>query len=135
MRARLAAALVVALCACATGACHGITTPSSNTTQTFPGTLNPGGSASYPFSVSKTGEFTVKLTAWAPNSSLLVGLAWTAGNNDGSCTTSVLQQNNLTAFNTEALGGQIVSGKYCIFIYDVGTLTAAQTYTISVSHP
>jgi hypothetical protein len=135
MRARFAAAFVVAFCGFAAGACKGITTPSNNTTQSFPGTLNPGSSASHPFSVSKTGEFSVTLTAWGPNTNLLVGLAWTVGNNDGSCTTSVLQQNNFSTPNTQALGGQIVSGKYCVFIFDVGTLTAPQTYTISVSHP
>ena len=79
------------------------------------------------FSVSKTGEMTAKLTAWGPNSNLLVGLAWTAANSDGSCTANAIQQNNFVSLNSQALGGQILSGKYCIFIFDVGTLTAAQT--------
>jgi hypothetical protein len=134
MRARIAAAFVLAAALAAAG-CHGITTPSSNTTDTFSNTLNPQSQNGHPFSVSKTGEFTVKLTAWGPNSNLLVGLAWTQGNNDGTCTTAILQQNNFVSLNAQALGGAIVSGKYCIFIYDVGTLTAPQTYTITVSHP
>ena len=135
MRARFAAAAALAVAASLVAGCHGITTPSSNITDTFTGTLAPQDARSHAFSVSKTGEMTAKLTAWGPNSNLVVGLAWTAGNSDGSCTASAIQQNNFVSLNSQALGGQILSGKYCIFIFDVGTLTAAQTYTITVSHP
>jgi hypothetical protein len=135
MRARITAAFALAVIALSAAGCNGITTPSNNVSDPFSGTLEPGTQKSHAFSVSKTGEFTVKLTSWGPNTNLLVGLAWTVGNNDGTCTTSILQQNNFVALNAQALGGQIVSGRYCIFIFDVGTLTAAQTYTITVSHP
>src|SRR5262245_16080540 len=134
MRARFAA-FALALVTLGAAGCKGITTPSSNVTNSFSGSLAVGESKSHPFSVPKTGEFTVKLTAWSPNSQLLVGLAWTAGNNDGTCTTSVFQQNNFVRLDQQALGGSIVSGKYCVFIFDVGTLTAPQTYTVAVSHP
>ncbi len=135
MRARFATALAVALAGFITLNCGGIASPSNNVTDTFSGTLQPQAALSHPFSVSKTGEFTVKLTAFAPNSNLLVGLAWTLASNDGTCTTTTLQQNNFSSLNAQALGGQILAGKYCIFIFDVGSLTAAQTYTITVSHP
>jgi len=135
MPARFVAATVLAVAAFLTVGCHGITTPSSNVTDTFSDTLSPQGAKGWMFSVSKTGEMTAKLTAWGPNSNLLVGLAWTAANSDGSCTASAIQQNNFVPLNSQALSGQILSGKYCIFIFDVGTLTAAQTYTITVSHP
>jgi|SRR5687768_8825647 len=115
--------------------CGGITTPSNNQTETFSGTLQPQQVGRHPFSTSKTGELQVKLTAWAPNSNVLAGMAWVVGNNDGSCSSTVLQQNNFVILNSQALGGQIVSGKYCIFVFDPGTLTAAQSYTITVSHP
>jgi hypothetical protein len=133
MRVPLAAVLAVA--AVVTLGCKGISTPSSNVTDQFSGTLQPKDQKSHPFSVSRTGEFTVKLTAWAPNTNIFAGLVWSLGNNDGSCSTTVLQQNNFVTLNTQALGGAIVSGKYCIFIFDTGTMTAPQTYTISVSHP
>jgi len=133
MRALPAAAFVVATLM--TLGCGGISTPSSNVTDTFSGTLQFHGSNGHPFSVSNTGEFTVKLTQWGPNSGILVGIAWTTG--DGVCATSgvLLQQNTFAALNAQALNGSIVSGKYCIFIFDVGTMTAAQTYTMTVSHP
>lgn len=125
---------MLGLAAVFTLGCKGITTPSNNQSEQFSGTLQPKASNSHPFSVSKTGEFTAKLTAWAPNSNILAGMAWTAGNSDGSCST-VLQRNDFVVLNGQALGAQIFSGKYCVFIFDPGTLTAAQTYTITVSHP
>ena len=135
MRARLAGAVALAAAGFISFSCKGITSPSNNTVETFPGTLNPQGGGAHPFTVSKTGEFTVKLTALAPTSNALVGLALTAGNNDGSCSTSVFQQNNFSSLNAQALGGQIFAGKYCILIYDVGAITVAQTYSLTVSHP
>jgi hypothetical protein len=87
------------------------------------------------FSVSKTGEFTAKLTAWAPNSNILAGMAWVVAANDGSCSGSLLQRSFFVVLNAQGLGGQIVSGKYCIIVFDPGTLTAAQTYTVTISHP
>jgi hypothetical protein len=135
MRARFAGAVALAVAGIITLSCSGIQSPSNNQSETFPGTLQPQSANSHPFTAAKTGEFTVKLTAWAPNPNLLVGIAWTLANNDGSCTSQVLQQNNFSSLNTQALGGQITGGKYCIFIFDVGSLTAAQTYTVTVSHP
>jgi hypothetical protein len=135
MAARFAGAAALALAGSLTIACGGIQSPSNNVVDMANGTLTPQGGASHFFSVSKTGEYTVKLTALAPTSNALVGLALVVGNNDGSCTTSIYQQNNFSSLNVQALGGQILSGKYCVLIYDVGTITTPQTYTIAVSHP
>jgi hypothetical protein len=130
-RAAIAAAGVVALLSCA---CGGITTPSSNQTEQFSGTLQPkAANTQHTFNVSKTGEFTAKLTAWAPNSQIFAGLALTLANGDGSCTTA-RQQNNFVVLNTQAMLDQLVPGKYCMIVFDPGTLTAAQTYTVTVSH-
>jgi len=128
---------VVVAVACASllaGACKGITTPSNNQTKTFSGSLDPRGSKFHTFDVTKTGEFTAKLTAWAPNSQILAGLAWTLASNDTTCTTG-LQQNNFVILNAQGIFGQISSGKYCIIIFDPGTLTATQNYTITLSYP
>ena len=53
---------------------------------------------------------------------------------DGSCTTG-LQQNNFVILNAQAIFGQISSGKYCVIIFDPGTLTGTQNYTITISFP
>jgi hypothetical protein len=101
----------------------------------FSGTLSPQGVAGHFFNVSKTGEYTVKITALAPTSNALVGLALVAANSDQSCTQSIFQQNNFASLNVQALGGQIISGRYCALIFDVGGISVPQTYTITVSHP
>jgi hypothetical protein len=135
MAARFAGALALAVAGFLTIGCGGIQSPSNNIVDTASGTLAPQGGVTHFFSVSKTGEYTVKLTALSPTANALIGLALVAGNNDGSCSTSIYQQNNFSSLNVQALGGQILTGKYCVLVYDVGTITAPQTYTLSVSHP
>lgn len=126
--------MAVAFAGLLAGACKGITTPSSNQSRQFSGTLDPRGNKSHTFDVSKTGEFTAKLTAWAPNSQIQAGLAWTLASNDTTCTTG-LQQNNFVILNGQGIFSQITSGKYCIIIFDPGTLTGTQNYTITISFP
>jgi len=136
MSIRGAVVVALGLAALCTVGCKGITTPSDNQNETFSGTLQPQSEGKgHAFSVGKTGEFTAKLTAWGPNSNILAGMAWVVDDGSGSCTGGILQRNFFVPLNSQALGGQIVSGKYCIVVFDPGTLTAAQTYTITVSHP
>ncbi len=130
MRVPFATMLAVA-CLTIAG-CGGITDPSKNRTENFPGTLAVGGSAVHQFS-SDRGEISVKLTALAPTSSATVGLIWTQAAGDGSCG-QVLQQ-AFAQLNIAAISGVIVEGRYCIAIQDVGTFTVPQTYNIAVSHP
>ena len=126
--------MAVAVASLLAAACKGITAPSNNQSRQFSGTLDPRGSKFHTFDVSKTGEFTAKLTTWAPNTQILAGMAWTLASNDTTCTTG-LQQNNFVILNAQAIFGQISSGKYCIIIFDPGTLTATQNYTITISYP
>jgi hypothetical protein len=134
MRIRGAVVVAVAFASLLAAACKGITTPSNNQSKQFSGTLDPRGAKNHTFDVSKTGEFTAKLTAWGPNSQILAGMAWTLASNDGTCTTGQ-QQNNFVILNAQAIFGQIGSGKYCVIIFDPGTLTATQNYTITISYP
>ena len=130
-----AAALVVA--GLIASGCGGIVDPSKNTVDTFTGTLQIGGSAAHAFSASKTGEISVKVTALSPVSNTFIGLIWAQAASDGNCggNIGVLQQNNFAQMNIPAISGQILSGKYCLFVYDVGAFTVAETYTVTVSHP
>jgi hypothetical protein len=119
--------------ACVTIAgCGGITDPSKNTVDTFPGTLAVGGTNLHQFSASKTGELSVKLTALAPTSNGTVLLTWTQAAN-GSCG-GVLNQAAATV-GLPVMGSQIVSGSYCMVVQDPGVFAVPQTYTLTVSHP
>jgi len=136
MRSRLAAAaLIAALCA---AACGGIVDPSKNQTETFSGTIPvQGTSACCGFSTSKQGEFTIKVTSLAPSGGAFFGTVLAYAGSDGSCTGSLqpIQQNAFGTANTPALTGLIYPGKYCIFLFDIGSFSVSQTYTLTVSHP
>ena len=136
MGARLLGAVAIALAGALTISCGGIIDPSQNQVETFPGTVGVGGNyGPIKFSASSTGEFTVKLTALAPTTGIYLGIQMVQGNGDGSCSNVLVQQSTFATLNTQALGGQILSGRYCLYVYDVGSLVAATTFTLSVSHP
>jgi len=131
---RVPAAALLAVAGLVAASCGGITDPSKNQVETFPGTLPVGGLTQHPFTASKTGEISVKITALAPSSNALLGLSWVQATNDGTCTQNTYQQ-TFAQLNFPAIAGPIVSGRYCIIVYDAIGFTAPQTYTISVSHP
>jgi hypothetical protein len=136
MRSRVAAAALLAALA-ATG-CGGIVDPSKNVTETFPGTIPVQGTSSCcSFSTSKQGEFTIKVTSLAPTGGAFFGTVLAYAASDGSCVGSLqpIQQNSFGTANTPALTGLIYPGRYCIFLFDIGSFTVPQTYTLTVSHP
>jgi hypothetical protein len=136
MRVRVAAAVaMIGVAGFVTIACGGVTSPSNNTTETFTGTVSPGiGNTGpvHPFTVSNTGEYTVKVTSLTPISSIFFGTV--LGQLQGS-SCAPLQQNSLSIVNSPLFGGPITRGNYCVVVYDVGTMTTAETYTMTVSHP
>ena len=98
MRTRCFGALALALAGALTMSCGGFIDPSTNQVETFTDTITKGGlSHGFPFTVSKTGEFTVKITALAPSSSVVMGALYGDAQSDGSCPAnpqSAYQQNN-----------------------------------------
>jgi len=136
MRARFAAAFALALAGALTIGCGGIVSPSQNTVEPFSGTIQPGGNSAHPFS-SKTGEIQVKLTALAPVSSTFVGMIWAQAGSDGGCKTSIggILFQTIAQLNVQAISTQIISGRYCLVVYDYIGFTAPETYSVTVSHP
>ena len=139
MTLRLSAALLVAAALGAT-ACGGIETPSQNKVETFPGTIPVRGQGpAHGFSASRTGEIEVKITTLTPSTSnTFVGVLWTGRNSNGTCENSLGQvfgQNNFAQVGLPAISTQILSGGYCLVLYDVGSFTTTESYTVTVSHP
>lgn len=130
---RVLARFVIAGAVFLAAGCGGINDPSKNTTETFSGTLPVGGFNPHPFTSSKTGEVSAKLTALSPTSNAVIGLLWTQATNDGTC--AGLLQQAFATLNVPAIAGPVSSQRYCIVVSDVGGITVPQTYTISVSHP
>jgi hypothetical protein len=127
----LLAVLLVAGAVISAG-CGGVTDPSSNTVESFSGSLSPGGVATHTFSAGKNGEVQLKLTAIAPNPASLIG--WALGlpvNSLCSAFTSI----TTAGLNTAAVTYPVNKGSYCVQVYEAGTSTVTQTYTIQVSHP
>jgi hypothetical protein len=127
-----AAALAVAALF-TTISCGGIVDPSKNQMQEFSGTVSPQGFSPHPFSVNKTGEISIKITALAPLNNVPLGIIWAQAASDGSCVSVI--QSGIGNLGIPAITGQIFSGSYCVLVYDLGILTAPETYTIVVSHP
>ena len=136
MRWRFAAALSAA--ALLTVSCGGVLDPSKNKTDTFSGTIPVQGTApGHYFEAGSTGEYSIKITSLSPNTGLFFGtiLAQAAGENNCVGNLPILQQNSFGTVNTQVLGGAIISGRYCVFLFDIGAFTVAQNYTMTVSHP
>jgi hypothetical protein len=137
MRPRIVPAVALAVACAVMFACGGITSPSNNVTDTFSGTIQPAGDGGLrAFNVPSTGEYTVKVTALGPNTSVIIGVDVYQDTSNGNCTgLQVYQRNTFVTLNVQALSGQIFSGHYCVRAFDVGGLTTATTYTLTVSHP
>lgn len=113
--------------------CGGIVDPSKNQMESFSGTVNPQGFDPHTFSVNKTGEISIKLTALAPLNNVPLGVIWAQADSNGACVSVI--QSAVANLNLPAISGQIFSGNYCVLVYDLGILTAPETYTVLVSHP
>ena len=134
MRIRFIAAAAFVFAVLASISCGGITDPSKNTTETFTGTVAPGGNgAVHSFNVSNTGEFSVKVPAMTPTFNSFFG-TFLGIVQSGNC--SLFQQNTLSIVGSQSLTGPIFQkGTYCVFLFDVGTMTTSENYTLTVSHP
>lgn len=127
-----ALAMVVAACVSVAG-CGGIVDPSQNVSQPFTGTIARGDlPKTYPFSVSKTGEVSVKITALSPTSSQPLGVAILQDSCSGNL---YLGPNNFAQLNVTALSGQIFNRSYCLLVFETQQLATTQSFTVTVSHP
>ena len=114
--------------------CGGIIDPSQNQVEPVSNTLPVGGSYEHRFSVERTGEFSVRLTALSPDANLFVGFSFGDVLNN-QCQYSPFYTNNFAVLNRTALSGRITRGTFCVGICDPGSLTQAQTFTFEVSYP
>jgi acetaldehyde dehydrogenase (acetylating) len=135
MSFRFSGACVLALAGVLSLSCGGIVDPSQNTVEPISGTVQPAGARAHWFSAPKTGELQVKLLTLTPASIGFIGVEWVQGANDQTCNGGVLQANQFGTPNSTVISGQIVSGPYCIIIFDSVGLTQPANYTGTISHP
>jgi hypothetical protein len=134
MRFRFTGALIAA--ALIAVSCGGVVDPSQNQTQVFTGQLEPFPSANsvqqFTFSTSKSGEYSVTITALAPVTNVFLDTIYGQAQS-GGC--APLQENQFSVLNQSSLSGAITPGTWCVVIRDLGTLKATETFTLSVAHP
>ena len=135
MRFRISAAFVLALAGAISISCGGIVDPSQNQVEPFSGTVQPGNARAHWFSTSKTGEIQVKLLTLTPAAVPYIGVQWVQGASDQTCNGGILQSNGFVTANSTAISGRILSGAYCILLFDSIGLTQPFNYSITVSHP
>ena len=110
----------------------GISTPSSNSVQDFPGSLAPGGTAIHEFRAARTGEIEITVTALMPDSGVFIGVGY-GQMLSGQC--QVISSFSFARVGQLAMSQPVSSGQFCALIYDPATLTQTNTYTLRVSHP
>jgi hypothetical protein len=135
-------AVVVALCMLAT-ACGegdpGVLQPTVNPatiTDTFSGNVAPNAADSHAFVIALSGKIAITLTSVGPPSTAEVsvgigiptGLACSLTLGDGTTATT-------TAGSTPQISGTVLPGTFCVVVFDLGKLTEAVDYTVTVAHP
>ncbi len=129
---RLSIAFVVAALAAACGSSTPVTAPAS-VTDTFKGTVAPGGSDSHNFTVASFGEVDVTLTAAGPPPTITMGLG--VGTPSGGTCTLTGNPVSASAGTTAQISGTANAGTYCVQVFDAGNQVAPVTYTVTVAHP
>jgi hypothetical protein len=137
MRKTVPVALVLALMGAACDNSGSDTAPTSVplTTDTFSGSVDPGGLAYHRFTVSQQGEVDITLTTAGPPATITMGLAVGIP----SATTCELSISGgsvpAQAGTIPQLVGTAAAGELCVAVYDIGHQSAAVSYTVTVAHP
>ncbi|HEV3058420.1 MAG TPA: hypothetical protein VGY48_09225 [Vicinamibacterales bacterium] len=132
----VASLLCLALCA-GCGLLPNLSSPSSpsSNTETFSGALPQQSTVvAGTFTVSQTGTVSVTLVSDSASSAVALGLGIGTPNGTTGCTLTT-STSNAVAGSAAQISVTENSGSYCVALYDVGNLTAAVTYTITVAHP
>jgi hypothetical protein len=116
-----------------------VTTPTvpTITEPPFAGTLSMGQTKVFTFSVTQVGPLTVTLNAAGPPPAVVVGLAigTPTFSTTGTTCSPIASANAQVGVNAPQISGTVSSaGPYCLAVYDVGTLTADTTYSVTVAH-
>jgi hypothetical protein len=138
---RFAGAVTLAASAALSAACGGSSDPSVVTaptgtvvTDTFNGTVQPGGASVNNFTVTVAGSVSVTLVSATPPATIAMGLG--IGNPSATGTCSFLTNGTtVTQSGTVAqLSGTVAAGAYCVAVVDVGNAAGPITYTVTVAH-
>jgi len=114
-----------------------LTAPSSGAlvTDSFSGTVDVGGRDVHSFTIASANQpITVTLTSAGPPASVFMGLGVGSMATDGTCSVFSNAAVVVQASTTPHLSGTIATGNYCVVVFDVGNLSAAVDYAVTVVH-
>ncbi|HSP89904.1 MAG TPA: hypothetical protein VLN08_03310 [Vicinamibacterales bacterium] len=137
MRRLLTLGLSLSLLALAAAGCGDDLTdrelgPSGTVTETFAGTLNPGGGTTHVFVVTSQGTISATLTAVGDDNTRVVGLA--LGNySNNAC--QLAAANDVAYVSLPLVASVSAAGTICARVYDSQAVPDATSYTLSVVHP
>ena len=136
---RLAVASAIALTTLGISACDGDdttpttpTVPVSNTTETFAGSININGAATFTFPTSAAGTVNATLRTITPDSTIQVSLSlgtW----NGVNC--QVVLNNDRASQGGSITGSVSGAGTLCVRISDIGQITQQTGFEVVVVHP
>ena len=107
--------------------------PAPTTTEVFTGTVNVNGAQTHTFNVLANGTVQATLTELGTtDTAITVGL--TLGTWTGTSCATVIANDAARQGNT-VIGSVTGVGTLCVRIHDVGKMTGALTYTLTVEHP
>jgi hypothetical protein len=99
-------------------------------TETFSGTLTVNGARTHSFSVDRAGTVSAQLKTLSDQAAT-VGISlgtW----NGAACT--IIISNTAAVLNTAVTGTAQSTGQFCVWLNDVGKLTAGVDYSVDVTH-
>ena len=100
------------------------------TTETFSSVLGIHGASSHAFTVTGPGPITAALTSVGPPA-LTVGLALGVPGAGPPCSLSTSTNGSVGA----QIGGTADVGRYCVQVYDLGTVTNPLAFVVTITHP
>jgi hypothetical protein len=106
--------------------------PPTIITERFNGTVNPNGAQSHAFATQASGSVTATLRFLVPDPAVPMGFAlgtW----NGVNCALVITKTDAIES--TVIIGAVSALGNLCVYIHDVGNLTAPTEYEIEVLHP
>ncbi len=130
----LAATILTTSAACgSTSSSSTPITPGNPVTETFAGSINVNGAATYPFTIATPGNVTANLAAVGPDATTLIGISIGTWSGTTCSVGSGLFQDKAPQ------GATIVAtvsapGTLCLRVYDSGTLTDVTTYSVNITH-
>jgi hypothetical protein len=99
-------------------------------TEIFSGTLNRNGAFTHPFIAQAGGTIAATLTTVDPDVAIGVSLGtW----NGLACQIIIANDNAVKGITVTGTASAI--GNFCVRVYDVGQVTSATAYEVSVLHP